>query len=74
MNFLEKLFGAEWKKFVAMVAGSSAVVGQDALGMTDTQLTVFAAIVVAGILGQGIADFGKGRAVVEAKNGGAPKP
>lgn len=57
---------ASWKKFAAAaVAGLIMAVGPQ-LGLSLEQCSLIAAIAVAFILGQGMADFGKSRKIYDA--------
>lgn len=57
---------ASWKKFAAAaIAGLIMAVGPQ-LGLEPDQCQLIAAIAVAFILGQGMADFGKSRKVYDA--------
>ena len=59
------------KKFVALVAGIvglllTTLLGKLGVSVPEERVTEFVALVAAYVLGQGIADMGKGRAEAEA--------
>lgn len=57
----------EWKKLVVMVLGAIIGFFGEALGLSPQMTTTVIAILSAYILGQGVADIGKGKEVARIK-------
>ena len=54
------------KKFLATIIGAVVVALGSALGISDEQTTKIAGLIVAYVLGQGVADMGKEKIAAEA--------
>jgi hypothetical protein len=66
-----KGLGASHQKFAVTLLGVVAITTDEFGELSTIQQILATAILVAFILGQSIADFGKGRAIFEAGNGKA---
>ena len=67
------VLGDQWRKYAMWILGSSVVIGQTDMGLSNLQLMCLTAITAAALIGQGIADMGKG-ALLAADNGDAKSP
>ena len=54
------------KKFLMSLAGVVAVVGNYFLGLPEDKIIQILALIISYIIGQGLADFGKSAAEIEA--------
>lgn len=57
----------EWKKLVAAVIGAMVTFFGEALGLDADQIQTLIQLIMAFLIGQGLADFGKGKRVAEMK-------
>jgi hypothetical protein len=65
VSFIENLLGQSWKKFASLIAAILILVFQgDNLSIEVQESLRW--IISAFLVGQGVADFGKGRALVES--------
>lgn len=68
MNIFQKIFGNEYKKFTALLAGILTLFFQNKIGLSEEQTQNLIILLGTFFVGQGVADFGKGRALVEGKS------
>lgn len=74
IEFFNKFLGPSWQKFILYVMAVAILLNRHDWRLVQTEptpeldcaaLIVFAVISAAFMVGQGIADFGKGRALIE---------
>lgn len=66
-SIVNAVLGDQWRKYAMWILGVAVVVGQTELGLSDHQLALSAWVTMAALLAQGLADFGKGSILAEAK-------
>lgn len=63
--WMEKIFGPSYRKFVGMLIGVAVVFFQDSLWLSEDQIEKIVIVIGAFLGAQGLADFGKGKALVQ---------
>ena len=69
-NAVVVALGDSWRKFFVVVTALMVLFLRDRLGIDDAELQAFWATVGTYLVGQGIADMGKGKEIVKREAGG----
>lgn len=65
MTGLQSALQGGWKKILALAVAVASILLKDELGLSEDQVSQMVAAIAAFMVGQGVADFGKSRALIE---------